>query len=165
MREALVKTYAEEMLCQSLREETIFTITGNSMRPFLKTGDKLFVSVGKSVKLGDIVVTNIEDRFLVRRVLKNQGTKVSVFADTELRNFYLPVEKIVALIERRERAGKIITSRNILWILYSYFILSKYLVKNVFRIAFFFSIRVTQKMLGSAYPAFARKVRAVLFST
>ena len=71
-----------------LREgrEAVITPTGSSMLPFIRGGiDRVVLRRMEDVGVGDIVLTRIEDRYILHRVFAREGNALTLMGDGNVR--------------------------------------------------------------------------------
>lgn len=90
--------------------EVEFTITGNSMLPFMKDGKTLVTikKIDKKLKRGDIVFYHVNNQYILHRILKVKKDYVIICGDGLLRLEYVEKNNIFAIVVRFQNGSKII---------------------------------------------------------
>ena len=72
-----------------LREgrEAVFTPTGNSMLPFIRSGrDRVVLRKQDEIAVGDIVLIHTGGRYILHRILEIDGERVTLMGDGNLKS-------------------------------------------------------------------------------
>lgn len=97
-------------------------VQGKSMRPFLKAGrDSVqLVKPDGQFKKGDIVVYRRNDKYLLHRIVAVGTETVSIAGDNEFQpETGIDRGRIVAVVSKVRRDGKVIDKNDIIWKFYS----------------------------------------------
>ena len=80
---SILMNIAELMFCQG--KSIIIPMTGNSMYPFIRGGDKveIYKADVRGLKLSDIILVRHSDGYLIRRVYRIDGDDIYVIGDAE----------------------------------------------------------------------------------
>ena len=121
-------------------QETSFTVTGTSMRPFLKSKETLVtLSSVKNIKLRkfDIVLYQVNDRYLLHRIVKQCDTDYIIMGDSLKEKEVVNKDALIGVVVKYEHKDKIIHRDN-KWMLFKVklwylFIVFRRLLLKVFR--------------------------------
>lgn len=97
-------------------------VQGKSMRPFLKEGRDTIqlVKPDGQFKKGDIVVYRRNEKYLLHRIVAVGTETVSIAGDDEFQpDTGVDRDRIVAVVSKIRRDGKIIDKNDIIWKFYS----------------------------------------------
>lgn len=113
-------------VCQMLQEgyDAEFTVTGNSMWPFLSHGrDRVTLrkAEGSSLKKGDIVLLQAEHGYLLHRITRLKNGMVQTTGDHNCyHDAFVPAENVLGRVVCFTRKGKQLSCSNLLYRLCSW---------------------------------------------
>ncbi|OGH38182.1 MAG: hypothetical protein A3B44_00825 [Candidatus Levybacteria bacterium RIFCSPLOWO2_01_FULL_38_21] len=84
-----------------------FRIEENSMSPFLKPGDTVLISRFGKIKIGDVVVFEVNDKHYVKRIEKIKGDKYFLTGDNKKESID---SRRFGWIEKKDIIGKVIAN-------------------------------------------------------
>lgn len=94
--------------------EVVFTLTGNSMLPFMKDG-KTTVTIKKvenKLKRGDIVFYRVNNQYILHRILRVKKNYVIICGDGLNRLEFVEEKNIFAVLVRFQNDSKVIDINN-----------------------------------------------------
>ena len=83
-----------------------FTVSGDSMSPAIRTGDRVVVEPSQESRVGTVVVRHHENRVLVHRLIAVEGDGITTRGDAMFRSDPpAPVTSIVGVVRTVERGS------------------------------------------------------------
>ena len=95
-------------------------VQGNSMVPFLRSGDTVILEKPGEIRKGDIVVFERKGYYIMHRVISIKNGFIDTLGDNLITpETDIPVENVVAIVSDVIRKGKELTPKSIVWNFYS----------------------------------------------